>query len=321
MRRYTIIRLITAAFTIYMITTIMFFMFRFIPGDPTTMFINENLSAEDIARQKALWGLDKPLLHQYLSYIKNLVSGDFGVSFIENRPAMSLISGKIWNTISLMIPATIVMVLLGGILGGFLGWQRGSRTERFGIVLSLVMRSMPVFWIGIIFLMIFTYWLRIFPSGGMRMPGTPDTGLWQTYLSWDFVNHLLLPLITVIFYNVNGPLLLMRSSMIEVKGEDFLELLRAKGLREYKIIHRAARNAILPMVTYVAIWIGFLFEGQVLIETIFAWPGIGREIVNAILNYDYPMVQASFFMLSLVVIVMNLIADVVYGLLDPRIVY
>lgn len=321
MRRYIIIRLVTAAFTLYMITTIMFFMFRFIPGDPTTMFISESLSVEDIARQKALWGLDKPLLHQYLFYIKNLVSGDFGVSFIENRSAMTLISGKIWNTISLMIPATIVTVLLGGTLGAFLGWQRGSRMERFGVVLSMVMRSMPVFWIGIIFLMIFTYWLRIFPSGGMRMPGTPDTTLWQTYFSWDFVNHLLLPLSTVIFYNLNGPLMLMRSSMLEVKGEDFIELLRAKGLRERKIVHRAARNAILPMVTYVAVWIGFLFEGQVLIETIFSWPGIGREIVNAILHYDYPMVQASFFMLSLVVIVMNLLADVVYGYLDPRIVY
>jgi peptide/nickel transport system permease protein len=109
--------------------------------------------------------------------------------------------------------------------------------------------------------------------------------------------------------------------MIEVKGEDFLEFLRAKGLRERNIVHRAARNAILPMVTYIAVWVGFLFEGQVLVETIFAWPGIGREIVKGILNFDYPIVQGAFFILALVVIVMNLLTDVLYGYLDPRIVY
>jgi peptide/nickel transport system permease protein len=321
MRTFIFIRILTAIFTLYAVTTLMFFMFRFVPGDPTTMFIQENLSEENIARQKALWGLDKPLWYQYVFYMKNLVTGDFGVSFLENRPVLTLISSKIWNTISLMAPATFVTVLLGGMFGAFIGWRRGSRIEKWTVVSNLILRSMPVYWMGIILLMIFSYKLGLTPSGEMRTPGTPETSFLQTYLCWDFLYHLLLPLATVILYNVGGPLLLMRSSMIEVKGEDFLEFLRAKGLRERNIVHRAARNAILPMVTYIAVWVGFLFEGQVLVETIFAWPGIGREIVRGILSFDYPIVQGAFFILALVVIVMNLLTDVLYGYLDPRIVY
>jgi peptide/nickel transport system permease protein len=154
----------------------------------------------------------------------------------------------------------------------------------------------------------------------MGPPGSSG-GFWETVLSLDFLKHMILPTIVLMSREITGPTLLLRSSMLEVKGSDFLDILRAKGLPERKIIQHATRNALLPLVTYVAVMTGLLFQGQVLLEIIFSWPGIGREMVTALKDLDYPVGQAAFYLMALTILVMNFIADLLYGFIDPRVTY
>ena len=146
-------------------------------------------------------------------------------------------------------------------------------------------------------------------------------GFWNIVFSLDFLKHLILPTLVLVSREITGPTLLLRSSMLEVKGSDFLDIIRAKGLSEYRIIKHATRNALLPLVTYVAVMIGFLIQGQVILEIIFAWPGIGREIITALNDLDYPVAQAAFYIMALTILAMNFIADILYGFIDPRISY
>lgn len=319
-QRYILQRLGSMVFVIFCILTIMFALFKLMPGDPTLVFVDEGLSQELVARQKALWGLSDPMHVQYLRYLKNMVTFDFGTSFFQVRPVHDIIVEKFLNTCAMMVPALILSVFTGTILGAVAGWLRGSKFESVTITASLFIRSAPSFFVGIIILMVFAYTLQWFPSGGMMPPGKSGS-LWQTMFSADFLRHLILPTMVLVTREITGPTLLLRSSMLEVKGSDFLEILRAKGLPESLIIRHAVRNALLPLVTYVAVMTGFLIQGQVILEIIFAWPGIGREIINALNDLDYPVVQAAFYVMALAILMMNFIADLLYGFIDPRITY
>lgn len=168
--------------------------------------------------------------------------------------------------------------------------------------------------------MIFSYQLRWLPPGGMVSLGGPE-GFWATLASGDYWVHLILPGLVLVSREITGPILLLRSSMLEVKGSDFLDVLRAKGLPERRIITHATRNALLPLVTYVAVMTGILFQGQVLLEIIFAWPGIGRELVQALNDLDYPVAQAALYLMALATLMLNFIADFAYGVIDPRVTY
>ena len=320
-RAYFIRRFIQSLVTLFVIITIIFFIFRLIPADPTSMFIDSQLSPKDIQSMRTEWGFDKPMYVQYLKYVRNLMAGDFGRSFFYREPVWSVISGKILNTFVLMGLA-LVITFVGAIIGGaYLGWKRGKWVEKVGVVLGLSVHALPIYWIGIMALMVFTYWIKIFPTGGMHTMGYEATGFMGRYLSLDFLQHLCLPLLCASLYYMSDPLVLMRTSMLEVKGEDFLEMSIAKGFREQTVIKHCARNALLPVVSHAAIMSGFLFGGQVLLETVFTWPGMGRELVMAVMNLDYPVAQAAFFLMALTVVSMNLFVDFLYGYLDPRIVY
>jgi peptide/nickel transport system permease protein len=298
----------------------MFSLFKLIPGDPTMIFVDENLSDEFIDKQKELWGLNDPLHIQYLRYLKNMATFDFGVSFWQEKPVIEIMKEKLANTCAMMLPALVLSVLIGTTLGSVAGWKRGTKFESVTITLSLFLRSAPSFFVGVMVLMIFAYKLKWFPSGGMTRLGA-STGFWSTIFSFEFLKHLILPTMVLVSREITGPTLLLRSSMLEVKGSDFLDMIRAKGLSEFQIIKHATRNALLPLVTYVAVMIGFLIQGQVLLEIIFAWPGIGREILTALNDLDYPVAQAAFYVMALTILAMNLIADVLYGFIDPRISY
>jgi len=210
---------------------------------------------------------------------------------------------------------------IGVLLGAYLGWRRGSRLERFGLILALILRSMPIFWLGIILLMIFTYWLTLFPTGGMRSTGYASSNLFWTYFSLDFLYHMVLPLLVAALHYLPNPLMVMRTSMLEIRGEDFLQFAESIGLPESALMRHCAKNALLPVVTFVALMAGFALGGQVLLEFIFAWPGMGREMLLAIERRDYPVAQGSFIILSTLVIFMNFLVDILYCYIDPRIKY
>lgn len=321
-REYILRRFVQMIFTLWVIITIIFFMFRLIPADPATLLIDSSFlpkEAQDHLRE--LWGLDKPIFEQYTTYIGNVLTLDFGISYFYRVPVMDVLLPFMRNTAVLMLPSVTLAAIIAILIGSFLGWQRGSRLERWGIAIPLVMHSIPLYWLGLIAMMIFAFWLRIFPAGGMRTLGYEAETVWEIYLSVDFLKHLILPMITATLYFTASPMMLMRSSMIEVRNEEYLNIIRGKGVRETRVIRHAVRNALLPVITYLAVLFTIAVTGSVLLETVFSWPGMGRAIVEAVATLDYPLAQAAFFMWSGTVVLMYFLLDILYFKLDPRISY
>ena len=319
-KRYIARRLALMVLSLFTVITVLFFLFRQVPGGPMSAFTNPRMS--QAARQAIVeqYGLNDPLWRQYLRYMVNVVQLDFGQSFYYGSSVSSLIADRFVNTMSLMLTAFAISYTVGTYLGAQLGWIRGTTKERAGMVVVLFVRSMPVFWTGMVVLYVFGFQLDIFPIGRMRSTGANYETTVQKFLSPDFLYHLVLPVFTLCTFYTGLPLLLMRNNLLEVLSEDYIDTARAKGLTDRRILLRhAARNAILPVVTAFAIAIGFAVGGQVLIETVFSWPGLGREMVQASLRSDYPVAQGAFTLLSIIVITMNFVADLAYTYLDPRV--
>jgi len=321
LRAYVLRRLGLLLFVIVSVLTIMFVLFKLLPGDPLSVYVDSNFSDEMIRRQKELWGLDQPIWVQYVNYMWNMLTFDFGTSFFQMMPVEEIVLEKLLHTAAMIVPAVVMSVILGAALGAWLGWRRGSRSEGAAVVTLLALRSAPSFFVGILVLMIFSYQLGWFPPGGMVSIGGYQESFWATVFTFDFLHHLVLPCLVLITREITSPALLLRSTMLEVKGSDFLDILRAKGLPERRIVAHATRNALLPLVTDIAVMMGFLFQGQVLLEIIFAWPGVGRELMTALHDLDYPVAQACFFVMALIILIFNFIADVLYGFIDPRVAY
>lgn len=321
LRGYILRRIVLLLFVILSVLTILFVLFKLLPGNPLSVFLDSNFPEEMIQRQKRLWGLDDPIWVQYFRYMWNMLTFNFGTSFFQMTPVRDIVIEKLLHTAAMIVPAVVLSVILGAVLGAWLGWRRGSRQEGAVVVGLLALRSAPSFFVGIIVLMIFSYQLGWFPPGGMVSIGGHQESFWATIFTLDFLHHLILPCLVLVTREITSPALLLRSTMLEVKGSDFLDILRAKGLPERRIIVHATRNALLPLVTDVAVMMGFLFQGQVLLEIIFAWPGVGRELVSALNDLDYPVAQACFFVMALIILVFNFIADVLYGFIDPRVAY
>jgi peptide/nickel transport system permease protein len=319
-RNYLARRIVMMAVSLFVVITILFFLFRMAPGDPLAAMVSPRMTEEVKQRVIERFGLNEPLWKQYLLYLEGAVQADFGVSFYYNRPVRAIVADRLINTLSLMLSAFAVSYLIGTYAGAVLGWIRGTDMER-GLMLGiLLMRSTPVFWTGMVVLYIFSFQLGWFPIGGMRGVTASYSGPVSKLLSVDFLYHLVLPVFTLSTYYTGLPLLLMRNNLLEVLSEDYIKTAKAKGLSSRRVmIHHAARNALLPVVTAFAIAIGFAVGGQVLIETVFSWPGLGREMVKASLRSDYPVAQGSFALLSVIVISMNFVADLAYTYLDPRV--
>ncbi|MBI2205075.1 MAG: ABC transporter permease [Candidatus Rokubacteria bacterium] len=318
MRRFLAARILLMGFVLFMIATLMFGMFVLLPGDPAASFVEEGLSRKALERQRELWGLDAPLHVQYLRYLGNVATLEFGVSFRAQVPVREVLVEKFLNSIAMMLPALILIMVGGTVIGAYLGWRRGTAVEKTAVLAGLAVESMPSFFAGIVMLMLFSYGLGWLPSSGMGPSGSGGSFV-ATVFSSDFPRYAALPVLTLAVRGVNGPMLLMRTSMIEIRGSDFLMLLEAKGVSELRIVRHAVRNAILPMITYFGVLIGTLFQGQVLLETVFGWPGIGRAVVDALAARDFPVLQGAFFFTAIVVVGMNLVVDVLYGYLDPRV--
>ncbi len=298
--KYISKRIFMLVITLFVLITILFFLFRILPGDPVSMYIDSGLDRESQELLLKHYGLDKPIGQQYLIYLKNLLQGDLGNSFQYGKPAIEIIYERFWNTMVLMITSIIIAFAIGITLGAALAWRRNTKFDLIGTLIALIVRCVPAFWTGMILLSIFSYKLNILPLGGMYTPGMDFENYAQKYFNLDFLKHLILPAITSAFYSVATPLLVMRTSMLEVVKEDYIEMAYAKGLREKRIIKKhAVRTALLPVITIIAVQAGFAIGGAVLIETVFRWPGMGREIVLAVSYRDYPLAQASFLLLVL----------------------
>lgn len=322
MKKFLTRRIVQVLITYFVFLSLLFVIFRLAPGDPTSMYITSGMTPAERQAVLERFGLNEPLHVQYVEYIIDYLTFDFGDSYRYGEPVMDVLTIKFWNTVFLMTPAFGIAYAFGVGFGAYLGWVRDTVKEKSGLLFTLVFRSSPEFWIGIVLLMVFTFWLGLFPAGGMRQPGFVAETFWDRYLSLDFVYHMVLPVMTGVLFYMATPTLLMRNSMINVLDSDFIEVKKAEGVPEYVILYKhAARNSILPVTSVIAIIIGMTFGGSLLIETIFNWPGMGREMVSSVTYNDYPVAQATFFLMGAVVIFMNFVADIAYVYLDPRVKY
>jgi peptide/nickel transport system permease protein len=305
---------------LWAVATLLFFMFRLMPGDPTLAYIDTTFTAEQQEALKRQFGLDRSLLEQYLIYFGNILRGEFGTSFRVKRPVFEVIFDVLPNTLALTVVSITIAYLFGILAGAWLAWKRGSVAEAVGIPIVLTLRAAPEFWLGMVLLAIFAFGLGWFPSGGANSAGMTFSSTFDRLTSPDFLHHLVLPAATLALYLQGLPLLLMRSNMLDVLHEDYVMMARMKGLPEWRILLlHAARNALLPVVTAFALGLGASVGGNVVVETVFSWPGLGRVLVDAVASSDYPLAQGAFMFIAFILIVMNFVADLLYSVLDPRV--
>lgn len=321
-RHYILNRLGQLIATLFVVATIMFVLFRLSPADPTATVISPALSPEVQAEMASRYGLNRPLHIQYLEYLINVITFDFGQSFFLNRSIQSILVDRVTNTFVLMGTAVIFAFGVGTSLGAYAAWRQGSTFERSVFLSAILFRSIPSFLLGLLFLYVFAFELQWLPTGHMVGVENTATRKLDLFLSLDFLTHLILPVVSLVPFIMAFPMLLMRTTMLEVSGEDYITICRAKGVPDHQIFFRhAVRNSILPILTTMPIVLGASIAGNILIETIYSWPGIGRTLVQAVLQGDYPLAQGTFLLIAVVVIVGNLVVDLLYGFLDPRITY
>jgi len=317
---YLALRIGQMLITLLVIVTILFLIFRLMPGNPLVAYIDPTFTQEQQQILMQQFGLDKPLWQQYLIYISNLFQGKLGDSFFFRTPVTSIILKVLPNTLYLML-GSFILAYFAGILGGvFLAWKRGTFTETIGTIFTLFTRSAPQFWVGMILLAIFSFKLGWFPSAGASPAGLVYSSELEKLTSLLFWRHLFLPILTLAIYLLGLPLLLMRTNMLDIMGEAYVDMARMRGLSEKRVMLKyVARNAALPVVTAMALGVGYSIGGNVVIETVFSWPGLGRILVKAVSNCDYPLAQGAFILIATVMVIMNFMADILYSLLDPRV--
>ncbi len=315
-------RLVLTLFVLWTVATILFLIFRLMPGSPLAAFVSPTFTPEQQDSLRRQFSLDQSLLHQYLLFIGNLLQGDLGESFFYKRPVGEVVMTAFANTIALTMGSLLVAYAFGVLMGAVFAWKRGTWFEGVGIPAVLVTRAAPEFWLGMVLLAVFSFGLGWFPGGGSSSAGAVYTSEWARIFSLDFLRHLILPAAALALYLQGLPLLLMRTNMLEVMQEDFVTMARMKGLSNWAIVIRhAARNALLPVATAFALGIGQSVGGNVVIETVFSWPGLGRLLVEAVASSDYPLAQGAFLLITTVLVTMNFVADLLYSLLDPRIAH
>jgi len=322
LKRYVGRRALEGLLTLWVIMTLIFILFMVMPGDPTSMVLDPKMTPAVKEMMRELYGLNDSPSVQYARYLRNLITLDLGNSFFYSRPVLDIITEALPNTVILFTTSSVLSALLGISLGRVIAWRRNSKLEYSLTIGSLIVYNLPVFWVGLIFIFIFSYTLKLFPLGGMR-----DYMLWSFGATWgeklvDILYHLALPLLTLTLVSFCGMMLLMRTSMVETIKEDYVYAATARGLPEKVVRNRyAARNAELPVVTSLMLSISASIGGGVLTETVFNWPGLGYELVHAVMNRDYPLAQGAFFMLSIITVVTVILIDIVYVYLDPRVSY
>ena len=317
-------RLMQSVVVIIGVTLISFIALQ-IGGDPTYLFVSENASTEEIELVRARLGFDRPLHIQYLSYLWNVLHGDFGVSLSYGQPAMQIVLEAMPATIELTIVSLVFAIGLSIPLGIYAALRRGKPADGGIMTLAMLGQSIPNFWMGIMMIMFFGLYWRWFPISG-HVP------FLQPLFDGDFATafsnlpqslyYMIMPAIAIGTYTLARNARLVRSSMLEVLQQDYVRTARSKGISERRVIvSHALRNAWLPVVTMIGLEFGFVLGGVVVVETVFSYPGIGRLAFNAINQRDIPVVQASVILIAMIFILLNLIVDLIYARLDPRVKY
>lgn len=315
---YVVKRTVFALMTVFVAVTLNFVLFRAAPGDATSSLRGCRQCTPEFrdALHKEL-GLDKPKLEQYGIYLKDLAQGDLGLSFVTRQPVWNELEKPILNTLPMVGLGYLIAMVLGVVVGVVAAWRRGTFLDWGGVSTSLFFYSMPQQWFGLMLLIIF--------AGTLPASGVADPFIEFTDPSWgtvvlDRLEHMILPSTTLGLVLFGQYALIVRSSMLEALGEDYVMTARAKGLSSFAIVRKhALRTSLLPIVTLAAITLGFVIGGDILVEAVFSYPGIGLATYEAVFDRDYPMLQGAFLLLTLSVIVANFIADLLYFKFDPRI--
>lgn len=318
--RYAAGKLAGAAVSLFAVLVTSFFLFRLIPGDPVKQMTGgRQVSTEQIAAMRKEFGLDLPLWQQFTEYCGKALTGDFGTSYQFRAPVMDKISEALPATLLLTGTAFVIYTVIGIWLGARSAWRNGSAGDRFHTAFALTLYSVPSFWLGLLLIITLSVGIGpipgLFPTGGMESGS--ESGF--AYVV-DVAHHLVLPVVTLVAVEYARTLLVMRSSLLDEMGSDYLTTARAKGLRDDLVRRRhAVPNAMLPTVTLLFVNLGNTVAGAILVETVFSWPGLGGLFYQALSVPDLPLVQALFFIFAAAVILMNTLADVIYPLLDPRV--
>ena len=326
-----------SVFTIIFVMILNFFLFRVLPGDPARAGIRDpRLKKEAIEMLRVRFGLDKPVINcfeslnpiklgscainpldtQFFIYVRNLVQGELGISYHTNRPVAEILAERLWNTVLLIGAGQILSIVIGVAFGIFAAWKARTSVDYAAVTTSLIAWSLPTFWLGIILL----FWgsANGFPLAGKATPGMSSMPLLQQW--GDIARHMFLPTLTYTIVYMGEYTLIMRSSLMDVLSEDYILTAKAKGLSTFQILKdHALKNAMLPLVTVIAINLGFTVAGAIQIEAVFSWPGLGSAIYEAVVRRDFPVLQGAFLLIAVAVILANLIADLTYNYLDPRV--
>ncbi|MFG1681314.1 ABC transporter permease [Nonomuraea sp. NPDC049269] len=319
--KYALSKVGGALFSIAMVIVGTFFVFRLLPGDPVrNLAQGRNMTPTQLALERHRLGLDKSMIDQFFDFVGKTLHFDLGTSYEYKRPVLDLIGERFPATLLLAGGGLVIAVSLGIWQGQRAGWRRGSRFDQISTGVSLVLWSMPTFWLGLLLLMVFGVGIGpipgLFPTRGIESVDAPDGFAYVL----DVGMHMVLPCLTLVAVVYAQYLLVMRSSLLEEVGQDYVNVARAKGLRDEEVRRRhAVPNALLPTVTLVFMRIGFVVGGAVTVETIYSWPGLGQLFYEAIRVPDFTLMQGTFMLITVSVILMNTLADVVYHIIDPRV--
>ncbi len=319
MRARTVASKVAGSFaTLGFVLVVNFFLFRVVNDDPTgKLFRGRNLSPSQIEAKRRQFNLDGSKFDQFVAYVRETLSGNLGDSFLSNRPVTTEIREAIWPTVMLVGASTVLAMTIGMVLGVYAGWRRRSKLDVVSTSFSMFTYSVPDFWLGMLLLGFFAVRLQVFPTGGFEDSGSTATGLGALA---DQLHHMVLPAATLTLAYIGEYMIVMRSSLLDTVNEDYLQLARAKGLREADVRRRhAVPNALLPVVSLSALNFGFVLSGAIAVESIYSWPGLGQATLEAIRGPDFPMLQGLFLLFSASLIVANLAVDLLYGFLDPRV--
>jgi ABC-type dipeptide/oligopeptide/nickel transport system permease component len=313
---YVIKRTAFAVVTVFVAVTINFALFRLAPGSAVSNLSRVPHATQELRQAlKREFGLDKSKAAQYGIYLKQLAHGNLGVSFTNQQPVSHNLWEALKNTLPMVALGTIFAVVFGTLTGVIAAWRRGTTLEGATVTSALAFYSMPTHWLGLMLVILFT---GVLPTGGMANDFLINPSFWTH--TKDVLSHMALPSLTLGLVLYGEYTLIVRSAMLETLGEDYILTARAKGLKPWTIVRKhALRNAMLPIATLIALSLGYIVAGAILVETVFSWPGIGRAVYDAVLQRDYPMLQGAFLILTISVVFFNLLADLLYFKLDPRI--
>ena len=304
MLQFTFRRFIRGILTLWVVVTLVFFGLR-LSGDPVFLMLGDEASPEAVTALREKLGLNEPLPVQYVRYLQTIGSGDFGDSLRERRPAVEIVAERLPATAELAAAALALAVFLGIPAGVYAAVRRNSLIDRGLMAFAFFGQSAPNFFVGILLILLFSMSLQVLPSSGR--------GTWQ---------HLLMPAFTLSTYGIASLARLTRSATLEVLNKDFVRTARAKGLREVSVqTSHVLRNAAIPVITVLGLQVGLAISGAIVVETVFAWPGMGRLIISSVTNRDYPVIQLAVLLIAASVVIVNFTVDILYGLLDPRIRY